>query len=137
VNDHDRALDVETLQAGLDSLAGEVRSMTAVLARDFVNGEILTLNFGGPKEVTSVVDDRGSNALAYAVYNPTAFNFELAAAGGLILIPKQKVVVAPVTVNGHISVSVKPGEAIGTEWVQVLRWRFPTPQPFYVGDLST
>lgn len=136
MNEQDRALDVASLHHELDRLAGEMRCMTDVLARDFVNGEVLALAFGGPQEVTKVVDDRGGNALAYGVYNATAFDLVLETPAGPLLIPKQKVVVAPVTVNGNISLSVKAAEAIGKEWIPVLRWRFPTPQPFYVGALA-
>lgn len=131
-HDHDhQAADMAGLQAGLEALAGEVRDVTSVLARDFVNGEIGTFVLRGPGPA-SVTDDQGSNALSYAVYNYNDVAVTIATRAASLIVPPKFLVVAPLTVNGAVELRA---ELVG-EMITVQRWRFPTPQPFFAAKLA-
>lgn len=123
-----KAMDAAELQVALESVAGEVRSMTAVLARDYVNGEIRAFTFTAAR--TRQVDDAGSNALAYGVLNDNDVAVTIATSAASIVVPPRFWMVVPITVNGSIELEVNP-EDLGTEEASVVRWRFPTPQPCF------
>jgi hypothetical protein len=134
---HDHEL--EQLRCELDAVAREVHELTDVLARSFANGEVAALSFDGSKGISQVTDDKGSNALAYAIYNNTKVDLFVSLAGAGpqsgLEVPAQKLVVAPITVNGAVDVAADATQLAETR-ITVLRWRFPTPQAFYVGDLE-
>lgn len=130
---HDQELHerFERLEAGL-------LRVEEAIARVGAEGEPMPIAFKPTQTV--VTDDQGHPALSYAVYNPTNVKVFVALAGtsatkdGLI-VPKQKLVVAPLQVNGNIQLGVDPTE-LGEETIRVIRWRFVLPQPFFVGALN-
>lgn len=137
---HHHQHDAEVCQR-LDALAAAMRELEQSFSRHFLNGEQLRLPF--TKAQPRLLDDKGGNALAYGVYNPNNFRVYLglaganAAADGFV-VPKQKLVVVPATINGAVELLADEkeiGEAAGEKGT-VWRWRFPTPQPFYVGALA-
>jgi hypothetical protein len=131
-------------QVSLESVFAELekhmRQMRDFAMRNFAGGEIERIRFNGKTGVTSFTDDRGSNSLAYAVYNPNNFRVFVGLGGAgatadALIVPKQKLVVAPLQVDGHIELAadaVELAEGAGN----ILRVRFPTPQPFFVGALN-
>jgi len=121
------------LSERLDTLGPAIQRVEAALARFAVPGSWLRMHFT-PGE-RRVLDDKGGNALALAVYNPNAFSVFVgtggtSAAADSFEVPANKLVVAPLQVNGAAEFLAE-GEAAGFVW----RVRFPTPQPFFVGDL--
>ena len=121
----------------MSELSQEVMQLRNALLRNFAAGEIERFNFAATR--LKQMDDRGSNALAYAIYNPNNFKVFVGLAGASadkdgLVIPKQKLVVAPLEVNGHIELGVS-AEEVG-EGGTILRVRFPTPQPFSVHALA-
>jgi len=134
---HHEQLTYEELCRRLDGMVAAMRELEASFARHTMAGEWLRLRFTASQLLQ--LDDKGSNALAYGVYNPNAFPVQVglagagAAADGFV-VPKQKLLVAPVQVNGHVELAVPAGE-VG-EGGFVWRVRFPTPQPFFVGALN-
>jgi hypothetical protein len=138
---HHHTLSDEEICRRLDAIAAAMHELEAAYARNFLNGEQLRLPF--TKAQPRQLDDKGGNALAYAVYNPNNFRVYLglaganAAADGFV-VPKQKLLVVPATINGSVELLADEkeiGEAVGEKGT-VWRWRFPTPQPFYVGALA-
>lgn len=127
--------EVQALRAELDRLAGALYDMDAILARNFVNGEIAGFRFDGAQGIDTVLDDQGGDALAYGLYNNTDVPVTIATAAMGLQVPARFLVVAPITINGHVQLVADP-EALGEKAVSVLRWRFPTPQPFFVGKLA-
>lgn len=135
------AIPPEEFIRRFDNLAQRLDQVKDAAARHFLPGEIERFAFDGKTGgAISVVDDRGSNALSYAVYNPNDFRIFVGLAGGSatpdgLIVPKQKLVIAPLIVNGHISLAADAAqlaEGSGT----ILRVRFPTPQPFAAYSLS-
>lgn len=136
MNDHHHHREsVIDVRAELDNLAGEVRAMNAALARNFVNGEIASLVFDGKAGITQVTDDQGGDALSYALYNDTDVAISIGLVGGRLRVPKRKLLVAPVTVNGHVELFADP-TALAETRISVMRWRFPTPLPFFLGTIE-
>lgn len=129
------AEDVGQLRAELDRVAGALYGMDAILARNFVNGEIAGFHFDGSQGIDSALDDQGSDALAYGLYNNTDVPVTISTAAIGLEVPARFVVVAPITINGHVQLFAD-AEALGESSVSVLRWRFPTVQPFFVGKLE-
>jgi hypothetical protein len=128
------------LHLRLSLVAEQLAELKDAMARNFAAGEIERFSFNGKTGMLQVTDDHGSNALSYAVYNPNNFRVFVGLAGtsastdGLI-VPKQKLVVAPLQINGRVQLAADAtelGEGSGT----ILRVRFPMPQPFFVGDLA-
>jgi hypothetical protein len=124
----------------LASVEQRLAEIKDALARNFAAGEIERFTFNGKTGPVQVTDDHGSNALSYAVYNPNNFRVFVGLAGtsasvdGLI-VPKQKLVVAPLQINGRVQLAADAtelAEGSGT----ILRVRFPMPQPFFVGALA-
>lgn len=132
----DRGLEqLEAVQARLDHLCAE-------LASQRVPAELAAIVFDGKAGLVEHVDDVGAPCLSYAVYNPTEFSVFVAMQGGparpgagCLEVPKQKLVVFPFAVSGHISLGVD-AQAIEEEQAQVFRARFHTVQPFFVGALA-
>ncbi len=126
-------------QQHIEDLTAAIEQLKSLEARHFLGGEIERFRFDGGAGLIRQLDDHGSNCLSYAVYNPNEFRVFVALAGtsadadGLI-VPKQKLVVAPLQVNGHIELAVDAGE-IEEEAGTILRVRFPVPQAFFVGAL--
>lgn len=124
----------QDLSKRLEALECETRELKDFAIRNFLAGEIERIRFNGKAGLTSWLDDHGSNALSYAIYNPNEFRVFVGLAGagasasGLI-VPKQKLVVAPLTINGHVEVAAD-AEELGEKEATVLRVRFPSPQPF-------
>lgn len=137
MNDHDHS---DQLEQRLEDLGAAIEELRGVAARNFLGGEIERFHFDGKAGLLEALDDHGSNALAYAVYNPNNFRVFVGLAGtsaaaDSFVVPKQKLVVAPVQVNGHIELAASAediAEGSGFIW----RVRFPTPQPFFVGALA-
>jgi hypothetical protein len=126
----------ETLiHQSLAKVAGEVHELAGMLARDFVNGEIGSFVFDGATGVDTVLDDQGATALSYAVYNDTDVPITILTSAIALAVPKRFLLVAPLTINGHVQLQAEP-EALGEETINVLRWRFPTPQPFFACKLE-
>lgn len=138
-NPHDPHGQRELLDR-LCSLEQAIEKMKDVASRNFLSGEIEGFSFDGAAGRTRWTDDHGSNALAYAVYNPNEFRVFVGLAGtsassdGLI-VPKQRLVVAPLQINGHVELAADE-EQLAKGSGRILRVRFPTPQPFYVGALA-
>jgi len=121
-------------------LEASMRELKDVAMRNFFAGEIERFRFDGKAGTTRWLDDHGSNALSYAIYNPNDFRVFVGLAGtgataDALIVPKQKLVVAPLQINGRVEVAADAEqlkEGSGT----ILRVRFPTPQPFFVGALT-
>lgn len=137
--EHDHTPDAHL--ALLTQQMAELLQLTQRLAVPLA-GQMLPHEFNG-KEAASLdwTDDTGPDCLSYAVYNPNAFRVAVSAlgagAGGAraFVVPKQKLVVAPIQVAGDVHLAANAediGEASGLVW----RVRFPTPQPFFVGALA-
>jgi hypothetical protein len=115
-----------------DAMGETLTEMKDLWARLFLAGEIQRFAFD--ESNLQQTDDRGSNALSYAVYNPNAFRIFVALAGGEatedggLVVPKEKLVVAPLQINGHVNLGVD-AEEVG-EGGSILRVRFPLPQQF-------
>jgi hypothetical protein len=128
-----------TTQEHIEGLTAAIEEFKRVSARHFVAGEIERFRFDGKAGEVRFLDDHGSNCLSYAVYNPNNFRVFVGLAGlgataDALIVPKQKLVVAPLQVNGHIELAADEAElkeGSGT----ILRVRFPVPQPFFVGAL--
>lgn len=119
----------------LDAVGPAIERLEAAFARFTVPGSWLRMKF--TFEDATELDDKGGNALALAVYNPNDFTVYVgtggvSAAKDSFPVPPNKLVVAPLQVNGPIQflADLKEGES-GYVW----RVRFPTLQPFFVGDL--
>lgn len=124
-----------------DLLGQEIEELKQAMIQNFAGGELRRIIFNGKVPGGfQALDDSGSDALAYAIYNPTELEVFVGLAGlppsanGLV-IPAKKLVVAPVAVNGSIQLAVDATKLAEKE-VSVLRVRFPTPQPFFVGALA-
>jgi hypothetical protein len=123
-----------------DAFTAELEELKRNAARHFLSGEIERFRFNGKAGETRFTDDHGSNCLSYAVYNPNDFRVFVGLAGlgatadGLI-VPKQKLVVAPLQINGHVELAADASE-LGEKAGTILRVRFPVPQAFFVGALS-
>lgn len=133
-------LEHADLHLRLDTVEHRIGEIKDALARNFAAGEIERFTFNGKTGQVQVTDDHGSNALSYAVYNPNNFRVFVGLAGtsasvdGLI-VPKQKLVVAPIQINGRVQLAADAtelAEGSGT----ILRVRFPMPQAFAVYALS-
>lgn len=123
------------LRGRLEEAIGEMRDLTATLAGQFVNGEIGAFTFDGATGITNVLDDQGSDALAYALYNNTDVPVTIQTSAVGVLVPKRFLMVAPLTINGHVQL-VADATALGEKQASVLRWRFPSPQPFFACKLE-
>jgi hypothetical protein len=140
VSEHPHTCDHADVHARLDDLEGILEKLKDTYARLFLGGEIERFAFNGKGGLTQLTDDRGSNALSYAVYNPNNFRVFVGLAGtsadssGLI-VPKQKLVVAPLQVNGHVALAADATE-LGEGSGSILRVRFPLPQAFAAYALS-
>lgn len=135
--------DAELVRLGeaLEDLGERMEALKLEMMRSYTGGEIRTLVFNG--QVSGgfqVLDDKGSDALSYGIYNPTKFKVMVGLAGlppsqsGLV-VPAHKLVVAPLQVNGSVQLKIDP-EELGEESASILRIRFPLPQPFFVGSLE-
>jgi len=131
----------DALISRLDTVAAEVEKLREAMARNFANGEIATFRFGpAGKPLAEVTDDRGmAVALSYAVWNESTYPIEVGFAGGWLRVGRETVAVFPITVNGHVQLRLSP-EVVkeleeGDGQVSVVRWRFSTPQPFYIGSI--
>jgi hypothetical protein len=131
--DHDQLHDHAAHQR-LDSLELLLAELKDTWARLFLSGEVERMTFRGKEGLTTLTDDHGSTALSYAVYNPNDFRVFVGLAGtsastdGLI-VPKQKLVVAPLIINGAVQLAADTTE-LGEKSGTIIRVRFPTPQPF-------
>lgn len=129
-HDHDLARHLERIPETM-------RSLEAAMARNFIPGSWLRMKFTAAEP--KVLDDKGPNALALAIYNPNNFRIYVGQAGGGaakdgFVVPKQKLVVAPLQVNGTVEF-LADEEDIAAGSGFVWRVRFETPQPFFVGSL--
>lgn len=125
------------LEAHVTDLGSRLSELRDLMARYSLAGEIERFAFSTTQ--LRQMDDRGSNCLSYAVYNPNDFKVFIGLAGASadadgLVVPAQKLVVAPLQVNGHIELGVDAGE-VG-EGGAVHRVRFPVPQPFSVSSLE-
>lgn len=124
----------------LERLGGELGALKDAMARNFMAGEIERFRFDGKAGEVRFTDDHGSNCLSYAIYNPNDFRVfvglaGLAATADALIVPKQKLVVAPLQINGHVELAADETE-LGEKAGTILRVRFPTPQAFFVGALA-
>jgi len=146
MSDHDRhphivSSDTQAVHDRLCGVEDRLEEVKDAMARAFAGGEVQRFTFLGKEGITSLLDDKGSNALSYAVYNPNNFRVFVGLGGASadassgLIIPKQKLVVAPIQVNGHVALAADAtelAEATGS----IIRVRFPTPQAFFVGALA-
>ena len=128
------------LHQRFDGFEQRIEEVKDLLARNFGAGEIERFTFNGKTGPVQVTDDHGSNALSYAIYNPNNFRVFAGLAGtsasadGLI-VPKQKLVVAPLQINGRVQLAADATELAEGSGA-ILRVRFPMPQAFAVYALT-
>lgn len=134
--DHQHDPDYAELCRHLEAVPAAVGRLEQVLARNAIPGSWQRMRF--TQAAPRVVDDNGANALALAIYNPNEFRVYVGVGGSAapdsFVVPKKKLVVAPIQVNGAVEFLGDEGDlAAGAGFVW--RVRFSTPQPFFVGSL--
>jgi hypothetical protein len=131
--------DYEELCRRTGDLSTRIEALKEVAARHFLAGELEHFRFDGKAGEVRFLDDRGSNCLSYAVYNPNEFRVFVghggrAATEDALIVPAKRLVVAPLQINGYVELAADLTE-LGEKAGAILRVRFPTPQPFFVGSL--
>lgn len=126
--------EIEAVRRHLARVCGE-------LDRQLIPGELAGVRFDGKSGEFEFVDDHGSPALSYAVYNTSDIPVFVAfgggpasAAGGALEVPARYLVVFPISTLGHVRLGVDAGE-LGEDQLQLQRVRFHTVQPFFAGAL--
>lgn len=137
MTDHAHAPTYDELCRRLEAVPEAIAQLERVLARNAVAGSWRRMHFSAAEP--RFTDDVGPNALALAVYNPNNFRVYVGLAGSAapdsFVVPKQKLVVAPIQVNGSTDFLADEGDiAAGAGFVW--RVRFTTPQPFAAHALA-